>query len=226
MGTIWSKKDKDGPTMPTNTSFAGPPESTSHTPVETAGKHPATRVNLVLLGMAGTGKSASGNTILGDKEFLSRASSDLVTKECHAKDAVIGRRRVRVIDTPDMFDDDIQQTLKDQHVRKCRELCEKEPRVFLLVMHISRFTDGERNILKKLEAAFGNRVHEQTVILFTREEDLKQGDMSFEEFLRNCNPDLKKIVAKCGNRCVLFENTASRSHQVERLMQTVDEILN
>ncbi|XP_074478417.1 GTPase IMAP family member 4-like [Sebastes fasciatus] len=231
---------KDRFLMPANTSYA---ESTSYTSMETAGvgynnerstapkktpkgNHPATRVNLVLLGMAGTGKSASGNTILGEPIFTSRASSDLITRECHAKDTVIGGRRVRVIDTPDIFDDDIKPDIREQHVRKCRELCEQEPCVFLLVIHISRFTDGERNILNKLAAAFGNRVHEQTVILFTRGQDLKQGGTSFEEFLHNSSSDLKKIVSMCGNRCVLFENNASPSHrQVERLMQTVVKIL-
>ncbi|XP_032364915.1 GTPase IMAP family member 7 [Etheostoma spectabile] len=189
------------------------------------GEHPTTEVNLVLLGMTGTGKSASGNTILGEKQFISRASSNPVTTECQEAKTEIGGRRVRVIDTPDIFDDDDRKSPNKEHVRRCLELCQSGPRVFLLVIHVSRFTDGERTILKKMETAFGREVVKQTVVLFTRGGDLQQGGMSFEDFLHGCQPDLKKIVEKCGGRCVLFENNTLGSDQVDKLMQIVDRML-
>nr|XP_033494464.1 GTPase IMAP family member 8-like [Epinephelus lanceolatus] len=198
--------------------------STPHPLMEMKGNHSGTKVNLVLLGMAGTGKSASGNTILGKKAFTSRTSSNQVTTKCQEAETRIGSRHFRVIDTPDIFDDDIESSVKDKHVRECKELCKEEPCVYLLVMHVSRFTDGERDILKKLEKAFGKKVQEQTVILFTRGEDLKRAKMTFEEFLESCQPDLKKIIEKCGRRCVLFENSNSRSPQVEELMKTVSRM--
>ncbi|XP_039646705.1 GTPase IMAP family member 2-like [Perca fluviatilis] len=188
------------------------------------GNHSGTEVNLVLLGMAGTGKSASGNTILGEKEFISKASSCPVTTDCQEAKTVIGGRRVRVIDTPDIFDDERKSSIKE-HVKKCQELCRSGPCVYLLVIQVSRFTDGERDILKKLETAFGSKVTEQTIILFTRGKDLQQGEMSFKEFLHQCQPDLKKIVEKCRGRCVVFENRASGSDQVEKRMQIVDRML-
>ncbi|XP_031160719.2 GTPase IMAP family member 7-like isoform X9 [Sander lucioperca] len=210
--------------MPTNTSLAGQPASSTPTSPSLEGKPSGTEVNLVLLGMSGTGKSASGNTILGEKEFTSKASSKPVTTECQQAETEIGGRCVRVIDTPDIFDDERKSSIKE-HVKKCKELCQSEPCVYLLVIHVSRFTDGEKNILKKLERAFGSKVTEQTVILFTRGGDLKQGEMSFEEFSHRCQPDLKKIVEKCDRRCVLFENSDSGPDQVEKLMEIVDRML-
>lgn len=190
-----------------------------------AGKSSGTTVNLVLLGMAGTGKSASGNTILGEKKFTTRTSSNPITSECQEAETEIDGTRVRVIDTPDIFDDEIKSSVKDEHVKKCKELCQSGPCVYLLVMHVSRFTDGERDILKKLEEAFGNNVQEQTVILFTRGDDLQRAKMKLEEFVRDCQPDLKEIIEKCGNRCVVFENSGSESDQVKKLMETVDKML-
>ncbi|XP_049913317.1 GTPase IMAP family member 7-like [Epinephelus moara] len=192
--------------------------------MEVTGNHSGTKVNLVLLGMAGTGKSASGNTILGKPLFKSTTSSSLTTTECQEAETEIGGRHVRVIDTPDIFDDEIKSSVKSKHVRKCKELCKEEPCVYLLVMRASRFIEDERDILKKLEKAFGSRVQEQTVILFTRGEDLWRAKISFENFLHDCQPDLKKIVEKCGRRCVLFENSDSRSPQVEELMKTVSRM--
>ncbi|CAI5671065.1 unnamed protein product [Oreochromis niloticus] len=191
------------------------------------GKLTSTKVNFVLLGMSGTGKSAFGNTILGKKFFMSKASSKPVTAECQEGETEINGVHVRVIDTPDIFDDDdIKSPDKDKHVKKCKELCESEPCVYLLVMHVSRFTDGERDILTKLEKSFGNKVSEQTVILFTRGDDLQQAEMSLEDFLDSCQPDLKEIIEKCGNRCVVFENSRSDSDQREKLMDTVIRMLD
>ncbi|XP_035771058.1 immune-associated nucleotide-binding protein 9-like [Neolamprologus brichardi] len=185
----------------------------------------STTVNLVLLGLAGTGKSASGNTILGRKHFVSKPSSNQVTTECQVAETEINDLHVRVIDTPDMFDDDTEPSVRDKHVKRCKELCESEPCVFVLVMHVSRFTDGERDILKKLENTFGTKVKEQTVILFTRGDNLEEAEMSLEDFLHSCQPGLKEIIEKCDNRCVVFENRSSGSDQVEKLMNTVSTVL-
>ncbi|KAM4534325.1 uncharacterized protein PAE49_022581 isoform 2-T2 [Odontesthes bonariensis] len=182
-------------------------------------------VNLVLLGMAGTGKSACGNTILMDNRFTSRVSSKPVTTECQMAEKQINGINVRVIDTPDIFDDDIESSVKKENVKKCKQLCESGPCVYLLVMHVSRFTEGKRDILTKLERAFGSRVKEQTIIVFTRGDDLHRAGMSLESFLGTFPPNLKNIVDKCGRRCVLFENSSSHSGQVDMLMAQVKSML-
>lgn len=189
------------------------------------GKRTSNKVNLVLLGMSGTGKSASGNTILGKPVFFSRPSSQPVTKDCEIAETEINGKHVRVIDTPDMFDDDIEEPVKNKYLKQCKELCESHPCVYVLVMHISRFTDGERNILKKLEKAFGRNVKEQTIILFTKSDDLHRSGKMLTDFLHSCQPDLKEMIQQLGNRCVLFENNRSGSAQVEKLLDTVIMVL-
>uniref|UniRef100_A0A669EX31 AIG1-type G domain-containing protein n=1 Tax=Oreochromis niloticus TaxID=8128 RepID=A0A669EX31_ORENI len=181
------------------------------------GKCTITNVNLVLVGMAGTGKSASANSILGREAFLSTSSSSSVTTECQVEQREMNGIDVRVIDTPDIFDDEMPSSVRDKHVKWCKQLCESKPCVIVLVMHVSRFTDGERDVRKTLEKAFGSKVREKTVILFTRGDDLKHARMSLNDFLHRCQPALKEIIQKCGNRCVLFENM-SHSCQVEKLM--------
>lgn len=184
---------------------------------------PGTKVNFILLGLAGTGKSACGNSILGRNAFASRTSSVPVTTECQKEDTVIKGRAVRVIDTPDIFDDDVKSPTRKRHVAACKQLCQSGERVYLLVMQVSRFTDCERDILKKMEDAFG-RSHDRTVLLFTRGGDLRRDGMDFNEFLSSCQPDLKRIIDRCGHRCVLFENAAPGPDQVEELMRAVHRV--
>ncbi|XP_076744835.1 uncharacterized protein LOC112431718 [Maylandia zebra] len=185
-----------------------------------AGRRTPAIWNIVLLGMSGSGKSASGNSILREKRFISRPSSKPITSECQVAETKVNDFHVCVIDTPDIFDDDIAPSVRDKHVKKCKQLCESGPCVYVLVLHVSRFTNGERDIFKKLEKAFGSKVKEQTIILFTRGDDLRQAEMKFEDFLRTCQPELKAIIQKCDNRCVLFENSRQNDSQVKKLLET------
>lgn len=174
--------------------------------------------------MAGTGKSASGNTILGGNFFFSKSSAKPITTKCQRKETEINGLHVQVIDTPDLFDEEMLEPVRKKHLKKCEEYCMSDPCVFLLVMHVSRFTDGEKNILKKLQKMFGKGVEEKTVLLFTRGNDLDLSDMTFDKFVNECGVDLKEIVEKCGKRCVLFENQNRESNKVEELMEVVMDI--
>ncbi|XP_014878935.1 GTPase IMAP family member 1-like [Poecilia latipinna] len=182
-------------------------------------------VNLVLLGMSGTGKSSTGNSILGEKLFLAKSSSKPVTTMCQLGKTMINGLHVRVIDTPDMFDDDMESSVRDKLLKNCTNLCGSHPCVFVLVLQVSRFTDGERDILTKLKKMFGRKVSEQTIILFTHGDDLSRAAMSLKTFLHQCQPDLREIAEMCGGRCVLFENKDSDTGQVEDLIDNVKEVL-
>lgn len=185
--------------------------------------------NIILLGVCGTGKSASANTILlaGDPDleagqlFRSEASSVPITTECEFKtmDKPFGVP-VRVVDTPDFFHEEIKNS--QQQLERCKMYCQPGQCVVLLVIQLGRFAADEHGILEKLERLLGWNVRDSTIVLLTHREDVKG---SLDEFVQNCGV-LRDVVSKCGWRFHGFSNTSKDPKQVMGLFKKIPQCNN
>ncbi|XP_062399831.1 uncharacterized protein LOC134089404 [Sardina pilchardus] len=187
------------------------------------GDFPISDMRIVLLGNSSSGRSSSGNTILGREEF----STSGRTAECVKREGATAGRHITVVEAPGWLH---TYTVASTPERDKREivlsvsLCPPGPHALLLLIDVSNtFTEICRRAVQQHMELLGERVWSHTIVLFTW--GVWLGDTSIEQHIESEGEALQWVVEKCGNRYHVVDNKKSDGGQVTELLEKIEEMV-
>lgn len=155
------------------------------------------------MGLSGSGKTSALNLILeraGNQYSLNESQHEppQPTLSCERKEVFAAGRKLILVDTPELWDEDDVENL--ELVKDCLALSLPGPHVFLLVLQVGRFTLGESEMLGMLQRIFGRDFAEHAVVLFVRFDGNQHRPQRINSYVAGAHATLQGLIQKCGSR--------------------------
>ncbi|XP_022542872.2 uncharacterized protein LOC103024615 [Astyanax mexicanus] len=176
---------------------------------------------LVLVGPKGSGKSSSGNSILGREAFKTGTRTLICQTEiCKVEDHI-----VILVDTPALTGKKNSNQEVTRVIKKaCQDLLEL-PVVFLLVVPMGWNVKKIQDYKPVLIQALGNVSPDYVMVLLTHADQMDQQEETMEESILRKGGLLQLTTGRCGGWSYVLNIAESNRTQILELLKKVDRMM-